>query len=152
MTDSINIFLTDYGYYGLFISAFLSGSILPFASEAILCTLVLKLDVNLCIIYATIGNFLGGLTCYYLGYSGNLLWIKKWLKITEDQINRTIKKVNTYGAYLGFLVFLPIIGDLIAVTAGYLRTNVKIFSLTMLTGKLLRYTLLAYTTIKVIQW
>ena len=34
--DTMLQFLTEWGYWGMFISAFLAGTVLPFSSEAVL--------------------------------------------------------------------------------------------------------------------
>ena len=40
---------------------------------------------------------------------------------------------------MGFFTFLPFIGEAIAIALGLMRSNVAITSLSMLTGKLMRY-------------
>ena len=70
-------FLQHYGLFGLFIAGFLSGSILPFNSEAVMSVLILA-GVNSfsCIVVATAGNTLGGISIFYLGYLGRIEWIE----------------------------------------------------------------------------
>ena len=61
--------LVDLGYWGMLISAFLAGSILPANSELIMSTLLaLGLEKWQLIIFATIGHLLCGISCYYIGY------------------------------------------------------------------------------------
>ena len=49
--------LTDWGYFGMFLSAFLAGTILPFSSEAVLLACVgLGLDPIWSTIATTAGN------------------------------------------------------------------------------------------------
>ena len=62
--DSLVQLLIDWGYFGLFISALLAGSIIPFSSELVMIALV-KVGLNpaMCVLSATLGNTIGGMTC-----------------------------------------------------------------------------------------
>ena len=69
--DTLVQLLIDWGYVGLFISALLAGSIIPFSSEIVMVALVkVGLSPALCVLSATLGNTLGGMTCYYMGRLG----------------------------------------------------------------------------------
>jgi len=58
----------EWGYLGLFLSSFLGATIIPLSSEIVLSLLLTQgFDIKLSIIIATIGNWLGGLSSYYLG-------------------------------------------------------------------------------------
>ena len=46
--EAITEFLIDWGYWGLFLSAFIAGSVLPFSSEAVMVVLVGGLTFALC--------------------------------------------------------------------------------------------------------
>ena len=53
----------EWGYLGLFLSSFLGATIIPLSSEIVLSLLLTQgFDINLSIIIATIGNWLGGLS------------------------------------------------------------------------------------------
>ncbi len=57
----------EWGYLGLFLSSFLGATIIPLSSEIVLSLLLTQgFDINLSIIIATIGNWLGVLSSYYL--------------------------------------------------------------------------------------
>lgn len=130
----------EWGYFGLFLASFLAATILPFSSEIVFSALVLA-GMNLwgCTIAATIGNFLGGLSCYYLGYLGKVEWIEKYLKIKKAKVEKLQNWLNGKGSAMAFFVFLPGIGDIIAVALGFLRANVYAVSLFMFAGKFIRY-------------
>lgn len=69
--ELLNQLMIDWGYAGLFLSALLAGSIVPFSSELVLVALVqLGLNPLGCILSAALGNTLGGMTCYYMGRLG----------------------------------------------------------------------------------
>ena len=82
--EAITEFLIDWGYWGLFLSAFIAGSVLPFSSEAVMVVLVgMGLDSAGCIAAAALGNTLGGMTCYWIGTLGRTEWITR-LGISPD--------------------------------------------------------------------
>lgn len=62
-------FLLEWGYLGLFMGSFLAATVLPFSSE-ILVTGLLLAGANPVYIFlsATLGNWLGSLTSYYIGW------------------------------------------------------------------------------------
>ena len=58
-------FLSGYGYLGMGIGAFIAGSVLPMASEVLLVIFMgMGLSPLLLLLSATIGNTLGGFSCY----------------------------------------------------------------------------------------
>lgn len=137
--EAIVQFLTDWGYPGLFLSALVAGSILPFSSEAVMIVLVrMGLDPVWCIVAASLGNTLGGMTCYWIGSLGKAEWIVK-LGVTTRQLARARKFLAGRGALMAFFAFLPTIGEAIAIVLGLMRSNVWLTSSSMLAGKALRY-------------
>lgn len=137
--------LQEYGLWGMFLSAFLAATILPISSEPVLLALLYKgLPLNNLIIYATIGNILGGVLNYWLGYLGNLKWIDKFLGISKEKIEKIKLLINKYGAILAFFGWVPFIGDPILVGLGYFKFSFNKTLLLMSIGKCLRYVLLGY--------
>lgn len=137
--------LVEYGYIGLFIASYLAATILPFSSEAVLMGIfIMGGNPWISIVIATIGNWLGGMTSYFLGRLGKIEWIEKYLKISKNKIDQASQKLNKKGAYFSFFSFLPIIGDIIPIALGYMRANMYIVSISMLVGKLFRYLLVMY--------
>ena len=133
-------FLIEYGYIGVFIASFLAATVLPFSSEVVLTGVLLAGATYWpCMIAATLGNFLGGMSCYWLGMLGKVEWIEKYLRIKKSSLDKTQKFLQGKGALMAFFVFLPAGGDLIIVTLGLMRANVLITNLSMLAGKFLRY-------------
>ncbi|MDR2968549.1 MAG: VTT domain-containing protein [Tannerellaceae bacterium] len=133
-------YLIEYGYIGVFVAAFLAATILPFSSEVVLTGVLLAgASYCPCMIAATAGNFLGGMTCYWLGMLGKIEWIEKYLKMNRSKIDKVQEWVRKKGAWSAFFVFLPGVGDFIAVALGFLRANVWLVALFMLAGKAVRY-------------
>lgn len=141
--DQLIQLLIDWGYLGLFLSALIAGSILPFSSELVLVALVkLGLSPALCVLSTALGNTVGGMTCYYIGRLGRTDWIEKYLRVKPEKVERMQRFLQGKGALMAFFVFLPIVGEVIAIALGLMRSNVWITTLSMFTGKLLRYVLM----------
>ncbi len=139
-------FLQQYGLWGLFFAGFLSGSILPFNSEAVMSVLILDGVNSLsCIIVATAGNTLGGISIFYLGYLGRIEWIEKYGKVKMEKIHAILPKLQKYGPYTALLSFVPVIGDVLVLGLGFFRISPKLTMLYMFIGKAARYWLLAET-------
>lgn len=144
-------FLTEWGYWGMFISAFLAGTVLPFSSEAVLLACIgLGLDPVLSTLSTTAGNALGGLTCYWIGHLGKMEWIEKYLGVKKKQMDKAERFIKGKGSWIAFLSFLPVIGDAILVVLGLMRANAIIVTISMTLGKLARYAILVATTLKLI--
>ena len=143
--DAITHFLIDYGYWGMFLSAFLAGSVLPFSSEAVMLGLLAAgVDPVPLLIYGSIGNVMGGMVNYGLGRLGKLEWLKKYFHLKQSSIDRAYKFMGGHGAWMGFFAFLPILGSAITVVLGLTRANLllSVFSITL--GKVMRYSLLIW--------
>lgn len=133
-------FLEASGYLGLFIGSFLSATIIPFASEGVLAYLLYEgFNPVICLVLATFGNTLGGLTGYYLGFLGKWKLLQRWFGIKEHQVDRFMLSVQKYGSLLAFLCWLPFIGDFIAVALGLGRASFWRTTFFMALGKGLRY-------------
>ena len=143
--DALIDFFIEWGYIGLFLSALIAGSILPFSSAVVLTVLVqMGADPTLSLLSASIGNTIGGLICYWLGYLGNLEWIERWLKIDKQKIDKVSGFVKRRGAWMGIFGVLPWVGEAIIVLLGLMRANIYITTITMFIGKFVRYLLLLY--------
>lgn len=143
--------LAEYGYWGLLLASFLAATVLPLSSEVVFAALIAAgMDVWGCVAYATIGNALGGATCYYLGRMGKTEWLEKWFKIKPDTIDKMTRWLHGKGAVMGFFGFVPAIGDAILVALGFMRANMPMVMFSMTVGKFLRYLLIGFGVDKII--
>lgn len=138
--DGLVRLLIEWGYVGLFISALLAGSIVPFSSELVLAALVkLGLSPVLCVLSAALGNTIGGMTCYYMGRLGRIDWVERYLKVKREKVERMQRFLRGKGALMAFFAFLPFVGEAIAIALGFMRSNRLLTVLAMFAGKLARY-------------
>ncbi|MFI3331655.1 MAG: YqaA family protein [Rikenellaceae bacterium] len=136
--------LIEYGYLGLFIGAFLAATLIPFSSDVQMVALLsLGAEPVMCVIVATLGNWLGGLSSYYLGYLGKWEWIEKYMKIKRERLIAQQKRVNRYGSALALVSWLPLIGDVIAVALGFYKVKFLPTAGFMLLGKGARFVMWA---------
>jgi membrane protein YqaA with SNARE-associated domain len=133
-------FFYQYGLFGLFISAFLSGSVFPFNSESVLSLLIYSgFDVVSSLAVATAGNTLGGISIYYLGYLGKMEWIEKYAKVKQEKIEAVLPKLKKFGALAATLSFVPIMGDVVILALGFFRISPALTVFFMMIGKIARY-------------
>ena len=93
---------------------------------------------------ATLGNTVGGMTCYYMGRLGKISWIEKYFKVKKEKVDKMVKFLQGKGALMAFFTFLPAIGEVIAIALGFMRSNTWLTIVSMFVGKLIRYILLLY--------
>ena len=146
--DAILQFLIDWGYVGMFLSALIAGTVVPFSSEAVLVALIsMGLNPIGCILAATAGNMIGGMTCYWLGSLGNMLWIEKYFGVNKKKLERAERFVKGRGAWMAFFMVIPFLGEAIGVVLGLMRANVWITAIAMFLGKSFRYIAIALTAL-----
>lgn len=122
----------------LFTSSFLAATLLPGGSEAVLFG-VLTAYPELywsALGVASVGNTLGGMSSYAIGL---LLPDEKAFRKKSGGNMRGLAWVRNYGSPVLFLAWVPIIGDLLCVAAGWLRINWILAMLFMAAGKFARY-------------
>ena len=129
----------------MLVASFIAGSVFPFSSEAVLTALQLAgLDPMRLFVFATIGNVGGSMFNYGVGTLGKMEWIERYLHVERTKVERTARWMERYGAWIGILCFLPILGSVIAVTLGFTRANPWLSLLTITLGKAIRYALLVF--------
>jgi membrane protein YqaA with SNARE-associated domain len=127
------------GYLGLFLAGFLSSTMLPMNSEGVLLILLAQdFDPWTCLIVATIGNSLGGLTNYWIGSLGQLKWLSR-LGMSEKRLSELEAKIKKYGYWLAFFSWVPFIGDPMTIALGYFRVSFWRVTALVVLGKFLRY-------------
>ncbi len=137
--------LGAWGYWGLFLGSFLASTVLPLSSDALLVgSLLTGGDVALVLISATLGNFLGGLTTYYIGYLGRWEWIERYLHVSRERLEKQSELVKKYGSLIAFLSWVPVLGDVVTVGLGFYRVNFLKSSIFMFIGRALRFAVWAW--------
>jgi membrane protein YqaA with SNARE-associated domain len=143
MGETLIDFFKDYGYWGMGILSFLSGSIVPIASEVLLVFFLnLGLNAVSLTLVATLGNTLGGITCFMIGYLTNKATVQKLFRISDKRMKRADLMIQKYGFWTAALSFVPVIGEALLVALGIMRVDkYKVMSV-MAFGKFVRYVLI----------
>jgi len=131
----------------LFASSFLSATLLPGNSEVVLVAMLLS-GVSqpwLLVVIATMGNSLGGLTNVILGRFFPLRETSRWQEKAVGWLKR-------YGAATLLLSWMPVIGDLLCLLAGWMRISWGPVLFFLCLGKALRYVLVAWATLQGMTW
>lgn len=148
MADLIIEFLKDYGYLGMGIMAFLAGTVVPITSEVLLVFFLgIGLNAVGLTLAATIGNTLGGVTCFMIGYLTTKEKVQKFFKVPDRRMKRADMLIQKYGYWTAAFSFLPVLGEVFLLSLGIMRVNrFKVISL-MALGKLFRYSLVVISAI-----
>jgi membrane protein YqaA with SNARE-associated domain len=127
-------------YLTLFISAFISATLLPSSSEVIMVAMITQ-NANLSLMWliATLGNVLGSCVNYWLGLQLLRFKDKKWFPVSQKSLDKAQKQFNKYGVYSLLFAWLPIIGDPLTVIGGIFKVRFSTFVLLVTVGKGARY-------------
>jgi len=140
-------FLVAHGLPALFLLSFLASSVIPLGSEWLVVTLILQsFQPEYVVAVATMGNYLGACTTYFVGLWGAVFLIKKVMRIDEASLAKAQMLYRRYGSWSLLFSWLPVIGDPLCLVGGALRINFILFSLLVFAGKLARYALIAAVT------
>lgn len=128
----------------LFLSAFISSTLFPGGSEAILAYLASDLEYPLytLVVVATLGNTLGAMTSWGIGWLISIRYSADRLSKVSHQ--KAVERIQKYGSPVLLLSWLPVIGDPLCVAAGWLRIHWLSSLLFIAVGKLLRYVVVVY--------
>ena len=128
----------------LFFSAFISSTLFPGGSEAVLAYLASEENPPLftLIIVATLGNTLGAMTSWGIGRLISIRYSTERLSKISQQ--KAVARIQKYGSPVLLLSWLPIIGDPLCVAAGWLRLHWLPSLVFIAVGKLLRYIVVVY--------
>lgn len=141
--DGFIAILINYGGPGMFVAAFLAGSFFPFSSEVVMLGLLAAgTDPSDLLLWGTAGNTLGSLFNYGVGSLGREEWITRWTKVSPEKLEKGKRWVRDYGAWAGFLAWIPLLGSVITVALGFLRVKLAYAMITVAIGKYVRYWIL----------
>jgi len=133
-------------YLSLFVISFLAATILPFSSELTLAGLIVtsNYDNLLLLIVASIGNVLGSVVNWALGFYSRNLSSKKWFPFKETQIEKSSKWFRKFGKWSLLFAWVPVLGDPLTLIAGLLRVKFLDFIILVAIGKVSRYLVVFY--------
>jgi len=135
-------------YLTLFIVSFLSATLLPLGSEALLLyNMTQNHTLFLLWLVASVGNTLGSVLNYWLGLKGEI-YLEHKGHLAKDKMKKARGFFAKYGGWTLLLSWVPIIGDPLTFIAGVFRYNFKYFVLIVFVAKSLRYAALIFLASK----
>lgn len=122
---------------GLFFSAFISATLAPGGSEAVLAYLLSRHEIAVPWLLgaATLGNVLGALTTWGLGF----LAARRISATFSGKRAKAVEMLRRWGAPLLLFSWLPLVGDGFCFAAGWLRLSFPASVAAIALGKFARY-------------
>ncbi|MBV7316906.1 YqaA family protein [Shewanella sp. NIFS-20-20] len=133
----------------MFAAAFLAATLLPGGSEVLLVALLTKEGSHAwaLVVAASLGNTLGSMTSYLLGLYGRRAISPE--QMATKGYRHGLNLIQKYGMWSLLLAWVPVVGDLLCVIAGWMKLPILPASLLIFIGKFIRYLLLMALTL---QW
>lgn len=132
--------LEELGLAGLFIGTFLAATILPFSSDALYAgALLAGLPPVAVLLTGTLGNWLGGVTTYFLGRLAKWEWVERVFKVKPENLEKQHRIIKKYGVWTALIVWVPFVGDVVALALGFYKCPAIWSLLLMLIGKMGRF-------------
>lgn len=131
--------LAEYG--ALFAASFLSATLFPFQSEAVLFGMLVAEHYSpwWLIAVASLGNILGSVANWFLGRFLAHFEGRRWFPVRRDQVARAEAWYRRYGRWTLLLSWVPVIGDPLTIVAGILRESLAVFIVLVALAKTARY-------------
>ncbi len=127
-------------YFGLFLSALLSATLLPGTSEVMLVSLSMQnYDALTLWVWVTLGNTIGSIVNWLLGRYLTRFQHKPWFPFKPDSMQKSQRWFKKYGVWSLLMAWAPIIGDGLTFIAGLMRVRFGLFFVLTATGKGMRY-------------
>lgn len=134
--------MTEFAIYAvLFVSAFLSATLLPGSSEVTLLALLASGEGApvLLLATATFGNVLGAVVNFLLGKYVSQFLYHRWCPVSPDSYEKARVWYDRYGVWSLLFSWVPVVGDPLTVLAGALQVSFGHFVFLVTTGKAARY-------------
>lgn len=133
-------FISTLGYFGVFLLMTLESALIPIPSEVTMPfagSLVALGTFNfwVVVIVGTLGNLLGSLLAYWLGWWGQEAVVRKvivkygkYVLISESEYDRSERWFRNHGEFVVFLSrVLPVLRTFISLPAGVAKMNLRKF-------------------------
>lgn len=130
---------------GLFASAFMSATVLPGTSEAVLIGFMAAdvADTVPLVVTATVGNAAGSSINWIVGRFMSHFRDRRWFPIGRKKYDRAVGWFGRYGVWTLAFSWVPLIGDALTIVAGAMRIDFRLFLLLVTLGKGARYVFVA---------
>jgi membrane protein YqaA with SNARE-associated domain len=135
----------EYGIIGLFLNSLLAATALPLPTEILTSALLIGGENIFLVASALItGSVIGGILNYSIGFGGSELFKKIGRKSNiekpkEKQEKKHHKLLNRFGwGAIFFAAWIPVVGDLMLISAGVKKMKFRKFLIVMISGKIVK--------------
>ena len=129
----------------LFLWSFAAATVLPLSSEVPLALAIRQTaDWRIPVLVATLGNYLGSCTTYWLARAA----AARFQIDARPRTRHAAALLRRFGRPALLLSWVPLIGDVIVALAGAARVSFGWFSLWVILGKGARYLVVAWLTMR----
>ena len=130
----------EYGIIGLFLNSLLSATAIPLPTEILTSALLIGGENTFLVgIVLVTGSIIGGILNYFIGFGGNKLFnkFKKKKNLESDEHKKKHSKLlDEFGwGAIFFSSWIPVLGDVVLISAGAKKMKFTKFALFMITGK-----------------
>jgi membrane protein DedA with SNARE-associated domain len=159
--ENLTSLINAYGLWAVFLLMTAESALIPIPSEVTMPFagfLVGRgvLDFWLVVFIGALGNLLGSLLAYWLGFAKGEEWVRfairkwgKWLLMREEEFDRSKVWFKKYGQGITFASrLLPIVRTFISLPAGIARMNLTYFSILTFVGSFVWSAFLAWLGLK----
>lgn len=153
--------ISTFGYPGIVFTMAIESALIPLPSEIIMpfsgyLVSVGRFSLLGVSIAGAIGNLLGSLVAYGIGYWGGETFVRgfirrwgKWILLSEKEFNHSTEQFNKYGNIIIFVSrLLPGIRTVISLPAGVAKVSLKKFIVYTTLGSLIWSFFLAFLGVK----
>ena len=131
---------SSWGLLGLFLGTFIAATVVPFSSDALyIAVLAATRQPLACLTVASLGNWAGSVTTYFLGRLCKWEWLQKTFKVKQETLEKQKKSIDKYGVWMALLSWLPVVGDVISLGLGFYKAPAVWTLLLLFVGKALRF-------------
>lgn len=126
-------------YWLLFSSGFISSTLLPGGSELLWLYYLNQGEINLVwgLLAISVGNTLGSIVTFMMGF-----YFRFGQQKTAQKYPKVLRFCQRWGHYSLLLAWLPVVGDVICLLAGWLKLPKRASFIAIFIGKSARYLLL----------
>ncbi len=132
--------LLELGYLGLFLGTFLAGTVIPMSSDVLLVgMLAAGADSVACLLVASVGNWLGAMTSYGLGWYAKWSWLERGFGVRPETLEKQKARIDRYGVWLAAVYWAPLIGMVFMIALGLYKIRPRTTALLALSGSFARF-------------
>lgn len=128
--------IASYGLLGLFAIAFLSASLLPFPSEPVIILASKLWGFWEIMIVVTVASAFAASINYYVGFKGIRFFLTPRDKDKERRAHNLLEKYGVFALIAS--PWIPFLGDLFPVVAGFLKMDFYKFLAVIVTARVIK--------------